>query len=250
MRRNDLIDYINKYLAVEAFKDYAPNGLQVEGTDEVNRIVLGVTASQALLEQAVAQRADMILVHHGWFWRGEPSVVVGMKKRRLATLLTHNINLAAYHLPLDAHTEIGNNAQLGMRLGFNPLYQTGEMNLVWVGEPLTEGLTASALIERVTMVLDRAPSVMGPTDKPLKKIAWCTGAAQDFLSVALEEGCDAYISGEVSERTFHEAQENDILYVAAGHHATERFGIQALGDHLLQTFPELSIQYQEINNPV
>lgn len=250
MQCTELVQYLNQLLNVEVFHDYAPNGLQVEGKAEVKRIMLGVTASQALVDEAVRWGADMLLVHHGWFWKGEPAVITGMKHRRLKALLAADINLVGYHLPLDAHPTLGNNAQLALRLGLTPQYQTGESNLLWVGAPAEGTLSGEAFVERVKHVLEREPIVLGELPAVITKLGWCTGAAQDWIQTAAEEGCQVYLSGEASERTTHEAMENGIAYVGAGHHATERYGIQALGEHLKETFPELELRYVEIPNPI
>ncbi len=250
MQRDEIIRYLNDLLDAESFRDYAPNGLQVEGKAEVNRILLGVTASQAMVDAAAERGADMLLVHHGWFWKGEPAVITGMKRRRLAKLLSHDINLVGYHIPLDAHPTLGNNAELARLLSLKPIGRAADMDLVWICEPEEGTLSLAAFVERVSSVLDRAPLVLGHTEEPLTRIALCTGAAQDWISVAAEHGAQLYLSGEVSERTTHEAVENDIVYLAAGHHATERFGIQALGRALKEAFPSLDVSYLEINNPV
>lgn len=250
MQCTELLQYLNRLLNVEAFHDYAPNGLQVEGRKEVKRIILGVTASQALVDEAVCWGADMLLVHHGWFWKGESANVVGMKRNRLRALLCADINLVAYHLPLDAHNTLGNNAQLAKLLGLKPLYQCGESDLVWVGEPAEGSISGVAFIKRVQSVLQRTPTVLGELPQNITKLAWCTGAAQDWVQLAAQECAQLYLSGEASERTTHEAIENGIAYIGAGHHATERYGIQALGEHLKSVYPELEIRYVEIDNPI
>lgn len=249
MKTQEFVNYLNTYLNVGLFKDFAPNGLQVEGREEIRKIILGVTACQSLIDYAVDQKADAILVHHGWFWKNEPAQVVGMKRRRLATLLAAEINLMAYHLPLDAHPEVGNNAELARRLGLNLEKKTGFCDLLNIGSPM-EPTTIEDFVARVTEVLGRSPLLVGRQSGIVKKIGWCTGAAQDELLEAVEEGCDLFLSGEISERTTYEAVENDVTYLAAGHHATERFGIQALGNHLKEVFPELQIEYLESNNIV
>ena len=248
--RDEIVAYLNQYLKIEDFRDYAPNGLQVEGTQKVRRVMLGVSASQALVDEAVAWHADMLLVHHGWFWKGESPVITGMKRRRLAALLGADISLVAYHLPLDAHPVVGNNAKLAARLALKPLYQCGESNLVWICEPVDGVFRLEDFVSRVETGLNRKPLLLGEKKEHLRRIALCTGAAQDWVQLAAEHGADLYLSGEVSERTTHEAAENGIAYLAAGHHATERYGIQALGEHLKETFPTLEIQWKEIDNPV
>ncbi len=250
MQCTELLQYLNRLLNVETFHDYAPNGLQVEGRKEVKRILLGVTASQALVDEAVRWGADMLLVHHGWFWKGESTNIVGMKRKRLRALLCADINLVAYHLPLDAHNTLGNNAQLAKLLGVKPLYQCGESDLVWVGEPEEGAISGKAFVQRVESVLKRTPMILGELPEKITKLAWCTGAAQDWVQLAAQEGAQVYLSGEASERTTHEAVENGIAYIGAGHHATERYGIQALGKHLKSVFSELEIRYLEIDNPI
>lgn len=249
MQIQELVKYLDTYLNASLFKDFAPNGLQVEGRNEVKRIILGVTACQELIDYAVAKKADAILVHHGWFWKGEAAQIVGMKRRRLSSLLAADINLIAYHLPLDAHSEVGNNAEIARLLDLNLEKKTGFYDLLNIGTPKVE-MTVEDVVARVCKVLDRKPVLVGRSTGAVKKIAWCTGAAQDELLLAVNEGCDLYISGEISERTTYEARENGVTYLAAGHHATERFGIQALGRHLKEVFPELEIEYFESNNVV
>lgn len=243
-----IIEYANALLAIDDYKDYAPNGLQVEGKREIRKIVTGVTASLALIEAAVEKGADMILVHHGYFWPNEDARIIGMKKRRLALLLKHEVNLVAYHLPLDAHTELGNNVQLGKHLGFNIEGFSGKYNLIAYG--CNKGtMTKEQLRVLIDKALDRKCLMVGPKEKLIKKIAWCTGAAQSYIQDAIDLGADAFISGEISEQTTHIAQENQILYVAAGHHATERYGIVALGHHLAEKF-DVEHEFIDIFNPV
>lgn len=242
--RDAILSYCNERLDVGSFEDYCPNGLQVEGRRSVARIVSGVTASQDLLDAARAQAADLVLVHHGYFWRGEPAPVVGMKARRLRTLLTSEINLVTYHLPLDAHPELGNNRQLGLRLGFEdgvPLDR-----LLW-GIDLKEALPVESLVARVDAALGRLPLVVGPR-RPVQRVGWCTGAAQGMIEQAAGYGCDAFISGEISEQTLHQANELGVTYLAAGHHATERFGVQALGAELAARF-DVGHQFINLDNP-
>lgn len=250
MQRRELLSYLNELLAVDTFHDYAPNGLQVEGREDVRRILLGVSASRSLVEEAVRIGADTILVHHGWFWRGEPSPVVGMKKKRLAPLLCHDINLMAYHLPLDAHPTLGNNAELARLLSFHVTERLGDYGLLCVGMPTQGETTVDEVVHRVEHVTGRKPLVLGEEHRVVRRVAWCSGAAQDELATAAMLGADLYLSGEVSERTTYEAQELGICYLAAGHHATELFGIQALGRHLQERWPELSISFFDTGNPV
>lgn len=245
---NELTQYIQQLLQVERFKDYCPNGLQVEGREEIRKIVSGVTASMAFLEAAHAENADLILVHHGYFWRSEDARVTGIKRRRLAYLLKHDINLLAYHLPLDAHPELGNNAQLGRVLGITPLGYAGESNIVAYGN-LEAPVPLSEFTRLIEERLQRKATVVGNQQKLVSKVAWCTGAAQGYINTAIELGADVYISGEISEQTHHEAIESGVSYISAGHHATERYGVQALGEHLAQKF-NLGHQFIDVNNPV
>lgn len=248
MKTNQLIDYTRQILQPERFKDYCPNGLQVEGRDEVLRIVSGVTASMALLEAAHAKGADLVLVHHGYFWRGEDERIVGIKRARLKFLLDHQINLLAYHLPLDAHVEYGNNVQLAKVLGLQLEGWAGDLNIVAYGS-LPQAIKLSGFGQHLAERLGRQPMLIGQSEKTIKRVAWCTGGAQDYLELAINLGVDAYISGEVSERTFHLAQESGVAYIAAGHHATERYGVQALGTHLAERFG-LNHEFIDIDNPV
>ena len=230
--RDEIVNYCNELLDTASFEDYCPNGLQVEGRRRVDLIVSGVTASQALLDEAVELGADLVLVHHGYFWRGEASPVVGMKARRLRALLCAEINLLAYHLPLDAHAELGNNRQLGLRLGFDAGGPIG--GLVW-GVDLAAPLAPDELGERIATAVGREALRVGPAG-PLRRVAWCTGAAQGMIEQAAVAGYDAFISGEISEQTLHQANELGITYFAAGHHATETFGVRRLGDVLAERF--------------
>jgi dinuclear metal center YbgI/SA1388 family protein len=246
--RSTLISYLNEQLQVNQFEDYAPNGLQVEGKNEINKIVTGVTANQALIDAAIAHQADAVLVHHGFFWKGEDARIVGMKKNRIQAILKNDINLLAYHLPLDAHPSLGNNVQLGKVLGLNAEKFFGKNNIIAYTK-LANPMTIDELSQLLEIKLNRRPLVVGPQNKSLQTIAWCTGAAQGYLHAAIEMGVDAYISGEVSEQTTHIAQENNIAYFAAGHHATERYGVKALGEHLAKIF-ELAHIHVDIDNPV
>ncbi len=245
-----LLREIEQFLNVNAISDYCPNGLQVEGKAQIKRIVSGVTASQALIDAAIELQADAILVHHGYFWKGEDQRIVGMKQRRIKALLAHDINLLAYHLPLDVHPEVGNNVQLAQRLGLTvtgPL-EPGNPRSVGLIGTLEAPLSASDFAARIESVLDRAPLVFDQ-HKPIQSVAWCTGGAQGYIEQAIAAGVDAYLTGEVSERTFHEAQENGISFFAAGHHATERYGVQALGEWLVKRFG-IEHHYVECDNPV
>ncbi len=243
-----LIEYSDQLLHVDGFSDYCPNGLQVEGREEVRVIVSGVTASQAMIDEAIALKADLLLVHHGFFWKGEAQPVVGLKKRRIAALLAHEISLLAYHLPLDAHPELGNNAQLAERLGFET---EGPLNAEGIGSigRLPRAADPRALARKIGDALGREPLVIEGGAHRIERIAWCTGAAQGYIEQAARLGADAYISGEISEQTVHLARELGIHYYAAGHHATERYGAKALGEHLAQRF-SLEHRFVDIDNPV
>lgn len=244
----ELTQYIQQYLQLERFKDYCPNGLQVQGKPIVRKIVTGVTASLALLNAAHEAGADFILVHHGYFWRNEDPRVIGIKRDRLAFLLKHDINLAAYHLPLDAHVQVGNNVQLGRLLGFEFEKFVGEQAIIAIGR-LNPSVDLKALAEHIEYKLQRKPLTIGNPDKIINRIAWCTGAAQNYLETAIEMGVDAFISGEISEQTTHLATESGVAYISAGHHATERYGIQALGEHLARQF-NIEHEFIDIENPV
>jgi len=232
MSLDEVVATADRYLESARIQDYCPNGLQVQGRPEVRLLVSGVTASQQLLDAAVAAGADAILVHHGYFWKNEEPRLVGMKQRRIKTLLSHDISLLAYHLPLDVHAEVGNNVQLGRRLGLQniaPLPGDAK-GLVWQGE-LAESLSATAFARHVASTLQREPLVVDG-GRPIRRLAWCTGGAQGYIDQAIAAGVDAYLTGEVSEQTVHSARENGVSFFAAGHHATERYGVQALGDYL------------------
>jgi len=248
MERAVLDAYLADYLRVQDFRDYCPNGLQVEGRAEVTRIVTGVTASAALLEAAIAAGADALIVHHGYFWRGEDGRITGMRRRRLGLLIENDINLFAYHLPLDAHPEVGNNAALARQLGFEVATRFGEQDVAALGT-IANGATVGSLARTITEKLGRAPQVIGDAARPLRRVAWCTGGAQGLFEQAIGLDVDAYISGEISEQTVHLARESGVAYIAAGHHATERYGVQALGAHLAQRFG-LQHRFIEIENPV
>ncbi|MDB5866318.1 MAG: metal-binding protein [Betaproteobacteria bacterium] len=245
MQRAELDAYLDQYLDVAKFRDYCPNGLQVEGKAAVMRIVTGVTASLALIERAIEARADAVLVHHGYFWRGEDPRIVGIKRSRIARLLEHDLNLYAFHLPLDAHVEVGNNVALARTLGLMVEGRSGENDLVFYGRTDTP-LTLADLAARVEQRLVRAPLVIGDTDRAIERVAWCTGAAQGYLEEAVRLGVDAYITGEASEQTVHLARESGVAFIGAGHHATERYGIQALGAHLAGRF---GLEHVHIDDP-
>ena len=231
MDRGELSNVLDALLEPVRFRDYCPNGLQVEGKAEIVRVVTGVTASFALIEAAVAAGADAILVHHGLFWKGDDMRLVGPRMRRVELLLRHRINLFAYHLPLDAHAELGNNAQLGGRLGLVADRRFGDQDIGFIGS-LAEGIRADAFATRAGVALGRTPLLVGDGSRQVRRIAWCSGGAQGHFEDAIAAGCDLYLSGEISEQTTHLARESGVPYVAAGHHATERYGIEAVGAHL------------------
>ncbi len=252
MKREDLVDYLDGLLQPAKFRDYCPNGLQVEGRSEVLHIVAGVTASQALLDAAVDRGADTILVHHGYFWKGEDGRVTGIRKKRLKTLLANDINLLAYHLPLDAHPELGNNAQLARRMGWQADGRFGEQDIAWIGYPATldcGNWRVSDLVAKLTGELGRAPMLIGDPERRVARVAWCSGGAQGYFEQAIALGVDVYISGEISEQTVHLARESGVAYLACGHHATERFGAQAVAEHLAGRF-DLKCEFVDIDNPV
>lgn len=247
----EVVSYLDELLAVAGFADYCPNGLQVEGRAELGRLVTGVTASQALIDAALAERADAILVHHGYFWKGEDPCVTGIKQRRLRALLRAEVSLLAYHLPLDAHPVYGNNAQLARALDLQVQgsFGAGPAGGLGLHGELPEPLDSEALLVHLGQRLGRMPLHLPGPQARIQRVGWCTGAAQDYLADAAALGLDAYISGEVSERTTHEARELGIHYFAAGHHATERYGVQALGAHLAERFG-LWQRFIDIPNPV
>ena len=248
MRREELVEYLEGLLQPAKFRDYCPNGLQVEGRAEIRRVVAGVSASQALLDAAVMRGADAVLVHHGYFWKGEDGRITGIRKNRLSALLGNDINLLAYHLPLDAHPEFGNNAQLAARLGWQPEGRFGEQDIAWFGR-LPETLDASALNENLSALLGRQPQMIGDSSRPIRRLGWCSGGAQGYFEQAIALGLDAYVSGEISEQTVHLARESGVVYFAAGHHATERFGVQSLAAHLAAQFG-IECEFVDIDNPV
>ena len=247
--RDDLVNFLATELDINRFRDYCPNGLQVQGRESVGRVVTGVTASLALLEAARDAGADAVIVHHGFFWRGEDARVIGPKHRRLKLLLTNDINLFAYHLPLDAHPELGNNAQLGKRLGLVAKSRFAEQDLGWLGRADASVRTVGDLAAVVERALGRTPLLIGDREQPLGRVGWCTGAAQNTFGEAIAAGASVYLSGEISEQTVHLAHESGAAYLACGHHATERYGVQALGDYLADKFG-LRHQFIDIPNPV
>lgn len=246
-----LVDYCNQSLSVDRFRDYCPNGLQIEGRTEVAQIVSGVTACQALIDAAIEQRADLILVHHGYFWKGEAQPLVGIKRNRIKALLENDISLLAYHLPLDAHPVWGNNVQLGKRLGIEIDAGLEPDNPLSIGNlgSLKDEMDAVAFAQHCAQVLQREPLLISGGDRPVKRVAWCTGSAERMIEDADAQGADLFISGEISEPVVHYAREAGIHYLSAGHHATERYGVQALGEHLADKF-SLGYQFIDIDNPV
>ncbi|GAB4063436.1 Nif3-like dinuclear metal center hexameric protein [Uliginosibacterium sediminicola] len=248
MKRHELQEYLDDLLLSARIKDYCPNGLQVEGREDIRRVVCGVTASQALIDQAVALQADAILVHHGWFWRGEDGRVTGFRRKRLASLLAADINLFAYHLPLDLHPQLGNNAQLAALLGWQISGRCGDQDLIFLGD-CGGATTAGELAQSLAAALGRTPMLIGDPQRSVKRVAWCTGAAQSSFEQAILAGADLYLSGEISEPTVHLARESGVAYLAAGHHATERYGVKALGTHLAERFG-LQVDFLDVDNPV
>lgn len=248
MLLQELCEFCDRYLQADDFADYCPNGLQVEANPVVERLVCGVTASQALIEAAIEQRADAILVHHGYFWKGEAQPITGIKSRRIGSLMRNNINLLAYHLPLDAHPEVGNNVRLAAVMGWQVGASFGEQNLVLEGSPAKPQSLQEFALELETRLQTRT-LVIEASDRPVARLAWCTGAAQGFIEAAAARGVDAFVSGEASEQTYHQARELGVHYIAAGHHATERYGVQALGEEIARRFG-IEQQYIDIANPV
>ncbi|MDR0226471.1 MAG: Nif3-like dinuclear metal center hexameric protein [Burkholderiaceae bacterium] len=244
--RQELLAHFDGLLQPERFKDYGPNGLQVEGRGEIRRIVSGVTASRALIEAAIADGADAVFVHHGLFWRGMDGRITGWLKERIRLLLAHDINLIAYHLPLDAHAQWGNNAQLGQRLGLAGQAVFGDQNLGWMAP--ADFADAGALARHVQQVLGRTPVCVGGAGRPVRRVAWCTGGAQGFFEAAIAAGADAFVTGEISEPQAHLARETGVGFIAAGHHATERYGAPALAGHVAA---ELGLEHRfiDIDNP-
>ena len=252
MRISDLEKYLNELLQPGQIKDYAPNGLQIQGSDQITKIVTGVTASQALIDLAIVEKADALLVHHGYFWKNESYVIRGMKHKRIKALIENNINLFAYHLPLDIHPILGNNVQLAMLLNIDvtgPLELGNALSIAIQGQlpELTGGCDLALLINK--KLSRECLHIAPPSNKKIKTIAWCTGGGQDYIELAAEQGIDAFISGEVSEKTTHIAKEMDIHFFAAGHHATERYGVKALGEYIAKE-QGLDVVFIDIDNPV
>lgn len=247
-KRTAILSWCDEILQTHQFKDYAPNGLQVEGADEIHNIVSAVTASQAAIDYAVSQNADMLLVHHGFFWKSEPVTLTGWKGKRIATLLKNNVNLVGYHLPLDAHPELGNNAQLAQKLAWQPETQFGEQNLLNIGKLPENQNTLAKLLMCLEETLGRKPVYAGELSGSLKTVAWCTGGAQGYFQNAIDAGADVYITGEISEPQYHLANETGVAFISAGHHATERYGVQALGAAIAAEFGVAHHFFDE-NNP-
>ena len=248
MKREEFSDALDQLLQPAKFRDYCPNGLQVEGCDEIRKVLVGVTASQALLDIAAAEQVDAVIVHHGYFWKGEDARVVGLRKKRLATLLAHEINLYAYHLPLDAHPSLGNNAQWAKSMGWEVQGTFSDQDMAWHGA-LLEPLRLEVFVEALYRKLGRMPLALPGDGRIIRKIAWCSGGAQSYFESAIALGVDAFLSGEVSEQTYHLANESGVAYLSCGHHATERFGPQALASWIENELA-LPCRFVDLNNPV
>lgn len=248
--RQALIAELADLLAVDRFRDYGPNGLQVEGRPVIRKIVSGVTASLALIQAAVENQADALIVHHGLFWRGQDACVTGWLRQRLGLLMAHDINLLAYHLPLDAHSELGNNAQLARVLGLVGNTRFGDQELGWLGGRADGGAfsSAQALADHAGKALQRNVILAAAPERPIRRIGWCTGGAQSYFEAAIAAGADAFITGEISEAQAHIARESGVSFLACGHHATERYGVQALAEYLSRRHG-LSHVHVDIDNP-
>ncbi len=251
MQLIELIERLDALLDASRVKDYCPNGLQVEGRGEVRRVLCGVTASQPLLDHAVAGGYDAVFVHHGYFWKGEDGRVNGIRRQRLKTLLANDISLIAYHLPLDLHPELGNNAQLGRLMGWRPDGRFADQELGWIGRPAESDAPESAeqLGRSIAARLGRDPLLVGDGARKVRRVAWCTGGAQGFFEQAIAAGADLYVSGEISEQTVHLARESGVPYIAAGHHATERYGARAIAAYLGDSLG-LAADFVDLPNPV
>jgi dinuclear metal center YbgI/SA1388 family protein len=248
MQLTEWVRYLDSVLEPWRYKDYAPNGLQVEGRAEVQRVVCGVTASQALIDAAIERKADAILVHHGYFWKGEDGRITGFMRKRLKALLANDISLLAYHLPLDGQRDFGNNARLADVLGIHTDGQAGEQDLLWFGH-LPTPVRAEVWIDDLSGRLGRKAMMLGRPDKMITRVAWCSGGAQGMFSAAIALGADAFITGEVSEQNHHMALESDCVFVSAGHHATERYGVEALGIRLRNELG-MDVEFVDLDNPV
>lgn len=246
MHSNELLSALDNFFQSDKIKDYAPNGLQIEGKKEIRRILTAVSASQAAIEAAIDYQADALFVHHGYFWKGEAPQLTGIKYQRIKALLAHDINLIAYHLPLDLHPQVGNNALFGQALSVQNIRQSEQEKLLWHGDIAAQ--SAEELQTRISRVLRRPAQMVGSIDAPIRRIAWCTGAAQDYLALAAQEGAQAFLSGEYAERTFHEAHEWHIGYFSCGHHATERFGVEAMAERFRLDYA-LESRFFDEDNP-
>jgi dinuclear metal center YbgI/SA1388 family protein len=246
--RSELESGLQRLLQPESFKDYGPNGLQVEGRREVRHLVSGVTASLAFIEAAIAAGADTLLVHHGLFWRGHDGRLTGWLAARVRLLMAADVNLFAYHLPLDAHAEFGNNAQLGRRLGLLADARFGEQNLGFIGDAPPAAAALQTLVATVQQQLARAPVVLPGDGRPLRRVAWCTGGAQGYFEAAIAAGADVFLTGEISEPQAHLARETGVAFLACGHHATERYGAPAVAEHVAAQLG-LTHRYIDIDNP-
>lgn len=246
MHSNELLSALDNFFQSDKIKDYAPNGLQIEGKKEIRRILTAVSASQAAIEAAIDYQADALFVHHGYFWKGEAPQLTGIKYQRIKALLAHDINLIAYHLPLDLHPQVGNNALFGQALSVQNIRQSEQEKLLWHGDIGAQ--SAEELQARISRVLRRPAQMVGSIDAPIRRIAWCTGAAQDYLALAAQEGAQAFLSGEYAERTFHEAHEWHIGYFSCGHHATERFGVEAMAERFRLDYA-LESRFFDEDNP-
>ncbi|MDG3065573.1 Nif3-like dinuclear metal center hexameric protein [Thauera mechernichensis] len=251
MQLSELRDYLDTLLDAPRLKDYCPNGLQVEGRAEVARVLCGVTASQALLDHAVAGGYDAVFVHHGYFWKGEDGRICGIRRQRLRTLLANDVSLFAYHLPLDVHPELGNNAQLAQVMGWQAEGRFADQDLGWIGRvaPPQGAVGASVLAREIAHRLGRLPLLVGDGERVVRRVAWCTGGAQGYFEQAILAGADVFVSGEISEQTVHLARESGVPYIAAGHHATERYGARAIAAHL-SALPGLTADFVDLDNPV
>ena len=252
MQTNELERYLIDLLKPQQIKDFTPNGLQIQGSKSINKVITGVTASKALIDRAVAEQADAILVHHGYFWKNESYVIRGMKHDRIKALLVNDINLFAYHLPLDIHPTLGNNAQLAKLFGIEdvePLEIGNALSVAMQGR-FEQSCSGEEFTQLINSTLERdCLHIPAPSNKLIKTIAWCSGGGQGYIELAAEQGIDAFLTGEVSEQTTHIAHEMDIHFFAAGHHATERYGVKALGEHLAKKY-RLEVIFIDIDNPV
>ncbi len=249
--RTDLVNYLDTLLNAKLIKDYCPNGLQVEGKEEIKKVVTGVTASEALIDAAIEQKADAILVHHGYFWKGESYPIVGMKKNRIGKLIKNDISLIAYHLPIDVHSELGNNAQLGKLLGVTNIRAAQTFSpegIIMLGD-YEQAKSLAEVADALHHSLQREPLVSDGRSQAVKTVAWCTGGGQSYIDQVAELGVDLFVTGEASEQTIHSSRELGIDFISAGHHATERYGVKSVGEHLADEFG-LEVEFVDIHNPV